>query len=394
MKFLPYVLKHLRRNWIRSSTTILGMALCVFLFCVLQTLVQGLNWALESTNASRLVTRHAVGLTQQIPIAYKPRIQAVKGVKRVAISNWFGGYIGTTPDFSRFFPNVAVDAEEYLASYPEYVLNPEEKAAFLADRRGCVVGSATAAKFGWKVGDTVQLESEIPPYRIGKPYDFVIRGIYTTDEKRYPATDLTWMLFHYKYLYEATGGRVGVSIFVVEVGDPAQAGTVSRAIDALFENSNAQTRTETEAGFVAGFINLLGNLGRLLNLIGTAVAFTILFVTANTMSMAIRERRIEIAVLKTLGFSGALVTALVLGEALLIGVLGGALGLMLSAAMIGVLPKMPFIGQALAGFPNLGLSLLVATLGFGLALLLSAAAGFVPAVSAYRARITEILRAV
>src|SRR5262249_5575352 len=130
------------------------------------------------------------------------------------------------------------------------------------------------------------------------------------------------------------------------------------------------------------------------NVIGTAVAFTILVVTANTMSMAVRERRTEIAVLKTLGFSSGLVMALVLSEALLIGLLGGALGLVLSRGMIGILPKLPFLGDAVARFPNLGLSIDSALFGFVVALALSLAAGFVPAMVAFRARITNMLRTV
>lgn len=394
MKFLPYMLKHLRRNWIRTSTTILGMAVCVFLFCVLQTMVQAINYALESANASRLVTRHAVGLTQNLPITYRPRIKSVPGVKNVAVANWFGGFMGAEPDYNNFFANFAVDAEDYLAMYPEYTLTPEERRTFLADRRGCIVGSDTAKKFGWKVGTAFQLESTIPPYKIGKPFEFIIRGIYTVDRAKHPGADATSMYFHYEYLAEATGHRAGAGTFSVEVADPTQAASVSKAIDAQFENSTAQTKTETEAAFIAGFINLAGNLVLLLNLIGTAVAFTILFVTANTMSMAVRERRKEIGVLKTLGFSSKLVLGLVLGEAVLIGVLGGLFGLLIGAGLISILPNVPMIGAIVTGFPNFGMSRAVATLGFGFALLLSVAAGFFPALTAFRSRITDMLRTV
>jgi putative ABC transport system permease protein len=278
--------------------------------------------------------------------------------------------------------------------YPEYHLTPEEKAAFMSDRRGCIVGSTTAKKFGWTVGSTFQLESEIPPYRVGKPYEFIVRGIYTVDKVKTPGADDTSMYFHYEYLEEATSHRAGVGIYIVEVNDPSQATAVAKAIDAEYENSTAQTKTETEGAFIAGFINLAGNLVLLLNLIGTAVAFTILFVTANTMSMAVRERRTEIAVLKTLGFSSGLVMTLILGEALLIGLIGGTVGLLLGRAMISILPSLPMIGAAVAGFPNLGLSPAVASLGFGFALLLSVAAGLFPALSAFRSRITEMLRTV
>ena len=392
MKFLPYILKHLKRNWIRTLSTIAAMAICIFLICTLRTFIEAVNYNLKSANASRLVTRHAVSLVFNLPPAYKQRIVNVSGVKDVFASNWFGGL--RHDDFKNFFPNLAVEAEPFLAMYPEYMLPEDQKQAWLQDMRGCIVGKKTADRFGWKIGSTFQLESFIPPYRIGHPFEFVIRGIFDTDEKRFPGTDTTAMYFHWKYLYESTSQRVGVGIYTTLIDDPQRAGEISKKIDAIFANSERETHTETEAAFRASFISMAGNLALLLNGIGTAVAFTILLVTANTMSMAVRERRNEIAVLKTLGFSSGLVMTLILAEALLLGILGGGLGVFLSRGMIKALPSLPFIGDAVRGFPELGLSPQVAGLGFGVALFLGLAAGFVPAFLAYRARITEMLRQV
>lgn len=394
MKFLPYLLKHLRRNWVRTGSTVMAMAVCIFLFCTLQTIIAAVSWGLKSANASRVVTRHAVSLVYNLPITYKDKIKQIPGVKNVAASNWFFGFLGSTPDYKNFFANFAIEPEEYLAMYPEYGLTPEEKQAFLQDRRGCIVGPETAAKFGWKVGDTFQLESVIPPYRVGRPFDFVISGIYKVDDVRYPGTDGRLMFFQWKYLDEATRNRAGVGTYAVEVEDPKQAGAISKAIDALFENSDRQTKTETEAAFRAGFVSLAGNLALLLNGIGIAVTFTILLVTANTMSMAVRERRTEIAVLKTLGFDSGLVMALILAEALILGVLGGGFGLLLGALTIKALPSLPMIGDAVRQFPNLGLSPAVGGLGFGIAVLLGLGAGLVPALNAYRSKITDMLRTV
>jgi putative ABC transport system permease protein len=393
MKHLPYILKHLRRNWVRTGSTVLAMSVCIFLFCTLQTFVRAVTWNLQSASATRLVTRHAVSLVFNMPLAYEARIAAVPGVVRVAMVNWFGGSRRPN-DFTDFFPNFAVEAGPYLEIHPEYLVPPEQKQAFLGDLRGCVVGRRTAERFGWKIGDTFQLESFIPPYRVGKPFEFVIDGIYETDPARYPGTDATLMFFHHKYLYETTQRRVGVGTYVVEIADPHQAGAVGRAIDALFDNSDAQTKTETEAAFRAGFVSMAGNLAFLLNTIALAVTFTILLVTANTMSMAVRERRTEIAVLKTLGFPSALVMALILGESAALGALGGGIGLLIGWGLIQALPGLPFIGEAVRGFPDLGLSPAIGGLGFALALVLGLGAGLVPALLAYRARITDMLRQV
>src|SRR5204862_2130905 len=129
-----------------------------------------------------------------------------------------------------------------------------------------------------------------------------------------------------------------------------------------FENSDAQTHTETEQAFTAGFISMAGNLAFLLNSIGLAVSFTILLVTANTMSMAVRERRTEIAVLKTLGFSSLQVMGLIVAEALVLGVAGGAVGILLGREMIQVLPRIPLVGDAMRSLPTLGLSLGIGSL--------------------------------
>jgi putative ABC transport system permease protein len=243
------------------------------------------------------------------------------------------------------------------------------------------------------VGDTFYLESFIPPYRRREgPFEFVVRGIYDADKVRDPAADNRVMYFHHKYLYEGTGRRTEAGIYVVELSDPSQAATVAKSIDALFENSDAATKSETEAAFRADFIALIGNLGLLLNSIGLAVIFTILLVTANTMSMAVRERRTEIAVLKTLGFSSGQVMGLILSEAVIIGALGGAIGLGLAAFIVGGMTKVPGMSGFVNGLPNFGLHWQVSTEGLAMAVFIGLSAGFIPALSAYRSRITEMLR--
>jgi putative ABC transport system permease protein len=409
MKFLPYLLKHLRRNWFRTGLTVVAMAVCIFLFCTLQSVLAEINGLLGGTSAKRLVTRHAVSIVFNLPLAYGSRIQSVPGVKRVATVAWFGGSLpakkeekkadeeSTTTDFSNFFPNLAVEVEPFLAMYPEYQLPPDQYQAFRQDLRGCVIGRKLANRFGWKAGDIFYLESFIPPYRKRDgPFEFVVEGIFDTDPVKYPGTDTNLMIFNYKYLYEATGQRIGAGTYYVEIDDPEQAGPVSKGIDTLFENSDAQTRTETEKAFAASFVAMAGNLTLLLNGIGIAVTFTILLVVANTMSIAVRERRKEIGVLKTLGFTSRQVMGLVVAESVLIGVLGGALGIGASQGMMWLLTHTPGIRDALAGIGLSSLSLqpLVAVLGFANAVFLGFAAGFVPALGAYRTRITDMLRTV
>ena len=393
MKYLPYVLQHLKRNWIRTASTLAGLALCIFLICVLQTVLDAIRRTSEDADPSRLITRHAVSLNFRLPLSYKPRIQAIPGVRAVAISTWFGGVYR---DIKDFFPNFAVESEDYFRMYPEIRIPPDQYREYLHDRQGLLVGSEVAAKHGLKIGDQIQMESISPPYRVRGPLKFNIRALYTADPAQASRVNLGMAFFHFKYLYEtikdSAGSYAGAGVFNVQIANPSQAATVMRAIDANFENSDVQTKTETEGAYLAGFIKLVGNLTSLLNTVGMAVAFAILLVTANTMSMAVRERRTEIAVLKTLGFSGGLVMMLVIVEALALGVIGGLVGIGLAQATVGYMAQLPFMGFILGSMSGLSVSPLVAAITFSISAGLGVAAGFVPAFSAYRARITDMLR--
>ncbi len=356
MKYLPYVLKHLRKNWIRTGSTMVAIAICIFFFCTLQSVLAAVDSVLEATSANRLVTRHAVAITFDLPLAYENRIRSVSGVKTVAISSWFGGILPAKKegkaegeggegdsgmDWSNFFNNMAVEAEPYFTMYPEFVIPPDQFQAFMQDQRGCVIGRKLANKYNWKVGDTFFLESFIGEYRKSDgPFEFVVSAIYDTDP-RHPGADASMMFFHFKYLYEGLGQRVMAGTYVSEIADPDQAGVVSKAIDDLFANSEKPTRTETEKAFALSFMSMAGNIALFLNVVGLAAVFTILLVTANTMSMAIRERRTEIAVLKTLGFSSAQVMGLVVAEALALGILGGRSGSWGARAFSGCSPTSP-----------------------------------------------------
>jgi putative ABC transport system permease protein len=396
MKFLPYILKHLRKNWIRTASTVLAFALCIFLISTLQTLLAAFYGGLDRSASERLVTRNKVSLVFPLPLSYEPRVASVPGVKRVSKSNWFGGVMGTSggqPDMKNFFPNFAVDFEPYLAMHPEFEITPDERQALMQDMRGAVVGQELADKFGWRLGSTFQLESTIPTYRGPKPFEFVVRAIYRPDAQRYPNLSGQLMLFHWKYLYEGTNHRASVGTYNVQIANASQATAIAKTIDTAFENSDAETKTETEQAFNAQFVAMIGNLALILNSIGLAVGFTILAVSANTMSMSIRERRKEIAVLKTLGYSSALVLTLVLGEAIVIGLAGGSLGVGLSGLLITNLKKIPGVGGFFAFWPlHLSPGLLAAM--FGLSGIIGLLSGLVPAVSAYRGNITSMLRQV
>ena len=402
MKFLPFVLKHLLRNWVRSASTIVAMGLCVFLFCTLQSAVSRFNRVVDTRSPRRLVT-HNERPTVVLPGAgYAEPIAGVPGVTRVATVGLFGGVLtgrreqqtgepGST-DWASAFPTAAVEAEPFFAMNPEFVIAPDEFKEFMADLRGCVIGRELAGKFDWKIGDRFFLESVFSLYRRRSgPLEFVIRGFIDANPS-YQDVETEGMFFHFKYLKESLGGSANATHYLVEIDDQTRGAEIGSAIDLRFENSSQPTLTETEKAWVTEFMSMAGDLGVMVQGIGLAVCFTILLVTANTMSMAVRERRNEIAILKTLGFTSAQVMGLIVAEALLLGALGGGLGVFGTQALLFVLSHgtdKPWIGLS-----GLELRPLVALLGFGVAMLLGFVAGFVPAWGAYRAKVTEMLREV
>ena len=252
MKFVSLIFKHLRKSWIRTLSTVVAMSVCIFLFCTLQTVIEAINFGLHSGNSKRLITRHYVSLVYTLPLNYKAKVAATPGVTNTVMNVWFGG-IYRDPKY--FFANFAVEPEAFLQVFPEIMLPEDQKQKWLHDRRGCIIGRKLAEKWGWKVGDTFQLESAIPPYRIGHPFDFVIDGIYDTDEKRYPATDLHSMYFDFDYLYEATKSRSysGIGWLTVQIDDPSHAGAISKAIDAEFEKHGCADQDRDGTGFPCRF---------------------------------------------------------------------------------------------------------------------------------------------
>src|SRR5690606_4492309 len=120
-------------------------------------------------------------------------------------------------------------------------------------------------------------------------------------------------------------GWIGWLVLVID--RPENADTVSRDVDALFENSESETKTQTEAAFAQSFLKQIGDISLIVTAILGAVFFTFLVLTGTTMSQALRERIPELGILKTLGFGNGQVLGFVLVEGLLLAVLGGLTGL-------------------------------------------------------------------
>ena len=378
MKFLPLLFANPLRRKVRTILTVGSFAVALFLFCLLVTIRAAFTQGVDVAGADRLLVINKVSLIQPLPIAYRDRIQRQPGVKEVTYANWFGGVY---QDEKNFFAQFAVDHETYRTLYPEFLVPDDQWAAFLADKQGAIVGKATADRFGFKVGDRVPLKGA--SYQ--GDWEFNVRGIYTG---RRPNDDLTQFWFRYDYLMERAPpwAKNFAGWYTVRIAPGADSVQVARAVDQAFANSAWETRTQSEAAFMASFVEQMGNIEFLMGAIGTVVFFTLLLVTGNTMAIAVRERTGELAVLKTVGFKDSTVLLLVIAESLLVAALGGAVGI--SLAKLFTLGGDPTHGM-LASFylPPEGI-----VAGAALALAVGLIAGLLPAVTAMRLQVVEALR--
>ncbi|HSQ60321.1 MAG TPA: FtsX-like permease family protein [Acidobacteriota bacterium] len=381
MKFLGYITAHLWRHKRRTFLTVSSVAVALFLFCTLRTVMTSFESALRASADTRLVVRHAASLVFPLPLSYRERLAQVEGVRGISYGNWFGG---TYQDPKNQFAQFAVDVPTILDLFPELELPAEQAAAFQAERTSCIVGAKLAEKFGWKLGDVVPIESTIYP----GDFRFTVRGIY---KGKTADVDENTLFFHWDYLNEQMPPvrKDWVGIYWIEIPSGDLAASVSARIDDLYANSSQPTKTETEKAFQASFIQMMGNVSLLLTILGSAILFAILLVTINTMMMAARERTTEIAVLKTLGYTDGLVLRLVGAEAILVSLAGGLIGC--GAAFL-VFQRVDFTAGGM--FPNF--TVIPETVGLGLALAIGMglASGLVPALQAGRLRIASALRKV
>ena len=382
MLFLKLLFKNAFRHRLRTGLTILGIAIAILAFGMLRTMISAWYAGVEASSAGRLVTRNAISLIFPLPLNYKDKIRQVSGVKTVSYGNWFGGiYI----DEKNFFANFAVEPKSYLELYPEFILSRNEETSFLRDRKGFIAGYKLAEKYGWKIGTTVTLKGTIFPGN----WDFVLRGIYRGKDK---TIDETQFIFHWDYLNETikkiTPRRADqIGFYMIGVTHPDLAADVAVSIDSLFKNSLAETLTETEKAFALTFISMTEAIVTAIRVVSIVVIFIILVVLANTMVMTTRERIGEYAVLKTLGFGGWHLAAMIFGESLVITILGCALGIAFT------FPAAKAFGDSLSTFfPIFNVEPKTLILDFAAAIAVGIIAAIIPTHRAIKIRIADGLR--
>ena len=377
-----FVIANMFRKRTRTVLTLLSVIMAFLLFGLLQSVNSIFNAGADFVGATRLMTQARVSFTQPLPISMVPKLEAIPGVARVAYSQWFGGvWQENTPLFV-----FAVDPQRQHDVYPEYTMPDAQWQAFAKTRTGMIAGKQVADEYGWKVGQKIPISSNIYPQKDGsKSWAFDLVGIFDgKDEDSKKRTNQSFI--NHDYFDEANQfGKGRTNFFILKLTDSGQAEAVSKTVDAMFENSPDETKTQTEKDFNVSFVKQIGDIGLIVRWILFAVFFTLLLVVGNTMAQSVRERIPELAVLKTLGFSDGSVLGFVFAEAFALCLFGGLVGLAVATAAGAMVAK------ATGNQFQLNVDAKVWLIGIVAIVLMSLAVGLLPALRARRLKIVDAL---
>jgi putative ABC transport system permease protein len=391
MTFAGLAARNLLRNKVRTALTVVGVAIAVLTFLLLRTAVSSWTAAADYAAKDRLVTRHKVTFVMTLPKRYAEQVREAPGVTKSSFATWFGGKVPTREDV--FFANFAIDAGTYLDIVPEMIVDPAQKDAFVEDKTGLLVGDVLARRLGWKVGDRVSMESSIYPAPMDEPWTYTVRGIYTSTS---PNVDRSTAFFHWEYLNDRLpeGRRDQIGFILSRVSDPAHTADVGVAVDKLFDDKEIQTLSQDEHAFNQSFLAGFSAVLTAFDIISVVILAIMALVLGNTIAMGVRERTSEIATMRAIGFLPKHIALFVLGEAVTLGAIGGALGVALSY---------PFLERGLGRWVEENMGSIIpffrvpasaALAAFGLAVGLGLLSAMLPARTAARMGIIEGLRRV
>jgi putative ABC transport system permease protein len=387
MNIVSIGIRNVSRNKTRTLLTVLGGAVAVLAFVMLRTIIWAWSVGSEYAAKDRLATRHKVTFINPLPKHYIDTVRQVPGVKNATWANWFGAKDPRHPD--EFFANFAVDAPTYLDVYPEAQVNPDEKAHWLEDKRGALVGDLLARKLGLKVGDKLTLTGTIFP----GDWEFNIDGIYQATNK---SIDRSQLMFHWDYMNDSLPERRRDQIgwIVSRVDSPERSAEISAQIDKVFDEKDTQTTTMSERAMNNSFMATFSAILKALDIVSIIILFIMMLILGNTIAMGVRERTREYGVLRALGFDAGHVRLFVIGEALTTGVLAGALGVALAYPVVEV-GMGRWLEENMGNFfPYFRVSAGTALVAMLLSVLLGLCAALIPARQASQLSIIDALRRV
>jgi putative ABC transport system permease protein len=379
--------RNIGRNKLRTGLTVAVVAIATLFFIMLRTVVWSWSSAEEFAKKDRIATRHKVSFIMQLPKRYAEEIAQMPGVSAVSYNTWFGGK--DPKDEKDFFATIATDPPALLKVYSEIQAPEAQKQAWLADRRGALIGDSLAKRKHWKVGDKITLAGSIYPGN----WDFNVSGIYTTKTTN---VDRSTVWFHWDYMNESLPERRKdmVGWIVTNINDASLSGSISKAVDAKFDDRDLQTVTMSEAALSHSFLGMFATILKAINVVSIVMIAIMGLIVGNTIAMGVRERTNEYGVLRAIGFLPKHVAQFVLGEAVVIGIVGGGIGLLLGYPFVNY-GVGRFIEENMGQyFPQFRVQPELAAVAFGLAVLLALVAAILPARQAANLQVVDSLRRV
>jgi putative ABC transport system permease protein len=387
MGIATIAVRNLGRNKFRTALTLAALAVAIFIFILLRTVIWSWTVAIEHAAVDRIGSRHKVSFIMELPKRYAEEIRQIPGVKHVAYATWFGAKDPKHKD--EFFGSIAVEPDDIVKVYDEIILPPEQLAAWKENRRGVIVGDALAGKYGWKIGDKLVLQGTIYP----GDWEFVISGIYTSKRA---TVDRSSVWLQWKYVNESRPPRMQdqVGWIMTRVQGSGNAAMIAKAIDQKFEDRDIQTLSMDERAFQSSFLGMLSTILDAMSFLSFVILIIIALILANTIAMGVRERTQEYGVLRAIGFLPRHVVTFILSESLVLGAIGGVIGLAFAYAAVNFALG-PFIEQNFGAiFPFFRVSPSVAVMAFVLAVLLGFVAALLPARQASKLEVVGALRRV
>jgi putative ABC transport system permease protein len=376
-KYALLVFKNLTRSKRRTILTILSIAVSLFIFAVLVSLPTFANQLLADTVSSvRILCRTKMGLGYPLPEAYKVKIATIPHVVAVAPVVICGGIYHEASDQ---FPSVATEPDKIDVMWSDWGFSGVDE--FKKIKTACLVAEGTMRRFSLHVGQQIELRGTIYPFNV------TLTIVGTIAKGPVPS----FLIFRRDYFEEAAGNPGIAHEFWVRVDDSRVVPEVCAALDNQFANSSAETRSASEAVAVGSFLGRYRIFMKLAEFLGLVVVVAIGLVAANTAAMSIRERRSEIAVMRSIGFPSGVILRLLVGESLIIALSGGAIG---CGVAFGLFKVFALNADALGPFVSLHVPPFVLAETLGVAVLIGVFSAYVPARAAAKRSIVETLRLV
>ncbi len=385
MNLVTVAAKNVGRNKGRSALTVLGAAIAIVAFILFQTVLAAWNLGIEAAAKDRLATRHKVSMILPLPKKYMDEIRAVPGVKASSFANWFGGKEPNNP--KEFFASMAVESKTFFEVMDEMKVEPAVMEKWQENRKGALVGDVIAKKMGWKPGDRVTLQGTIYP----GDWQFEIVGLYTPVRK---SVDRSQFLFHFDYLNESVPDRRKdqVGWIMTRIDDPGRSGDISASIDKLFDDRDQQTATMSEKAMNMSFMAMLSAVLTAMDIVSLVMLFIMTLILGNTIAMGVRERTNEYGVLRAIGFRPGHIVVFILGEAVVVGLLAGIVGVGIAYPLV-ELGMGRFLEENMGGFfPYFRIDRGTMVVSLFLAMGLSLIASLIPAYQASKLSVTDALR--